>query len=149
MFPFPIGPLSGLQEFLTKIDFEFKKTVYQPGEGGIEDEIDGDGGVNIQTINFSNVNFDGTGTATVDLTSNKILWKNKYNYRIGSANMYYIKNIKLYKDGILAETQSPSTFINIITPISAMNNTHAGINLNPSLRTLTAAGTDAGVGYPK
>jgi hypothetical protein len=152
MFPFPVGPLSGVEEeFLTKVTVSVRPMIYGAKSGGIENGTGSSGGTNIQTgTGWSTV---GETTVTFDLTANNIKWEDRYNYRIGMANVYRIRSIRLYKNGVLEEDQG-STYIDMAKSTSPRNNApyqsnRCGINLNPFSRNKTGISTFTANSYPK
>jgi hypothetical protein len=130
---------------LTGIKVTYTRTVggFQVVAGtekmGFENQTDSDGGTNLKNITASNT--------LIDLTSLNIIWDNRYNYRIGGANIYRISEIVLYKNGVATETQSGN--IDVGSNIGSLKEGHFGTNINPSSRTTTGTPTAAGVGYPK
>jgi len=129
-------------ELLTKVEFTCRiKTCDTHKGGGVENGTGGSGGTNIETISFTGAVPNFTGEA--DLSSDNIAWSNRYNYRLGFANVYQVSDIKLYKSFVLTETQSGNAY-----SISD-GALHAGTNLNPSSRNNTNISLGSCLGYPK
>lgn len=147
-FPFPVGTLSG-KEYLTKVTVEVLKCYYGTAGGGFEDETDADGGTNIQTgTGFPATFAAGFTEVEYDLSSDGVLWSERYNYRLGFANVYKIRSMKLYRNDVLVENQGASEIITG-NSVPACKVNHCGCNVNPSSRNVTYIYTDANVPYPK
>jgi hypothetical protein len=104
---------------------------------GFEDQTDADGGTNLANL---------ASTSVIDLNALGIDWADRYNYRIGGANIYRITEIILYKNGAVTESQ---TGLTIDSSIGSAKEGHFGANINPASRGITHSYTAAGVGYPK
>lgn len=132
--------------YLTKVEVWVTRG-YGTIDAGFEDEIDANGGTNL--ADFTQNGYDaGVGgyKMTVDTSSLLIDWNNKYNYRIGGANMYQLIQVILYKDGVISESQT-----GIIGAASGLQyrEGHTGFNIDPSNRNNTTATVINPVSYPK
>lgn len=146
--PFPVGLISSGGPLLTKVVFTVNTGdegligySTTPGDAGLEDQTDADGGTNV--ADFVSI---GSDQYEADLSGLNILWDDRYNYRIGAANLYSLEGIDLYKDGVLEETNlsGGSTKHGLRD-----REHHCGYNLDPSNRNGTRNATASGVGYPK
>lgn len=142
--PFPIGLIAGVsgEKYLTEITFDVSIS-HNPTAGGFEDETDADGGANLQNMVFSSTNPSQTIGVTIDLSADNILWNDRYNYRLGFANVYVIKDIRLFKDGVDSEYQSGDAYS------VGTGQQHIGVNLDPSSRNGTRVLTGGVTSYPK
>jgi len=131
-FPFPIGLISGAPgNILTRVDISIKVWgCTNTPCGGVEDGITGTGGSAVAYI-AKPASVGSLQTVTIDLSSLNISWDDRYNYRLGFSSIYHLQDIKLYKNGVLTETQTGTVFT--ITNWYQ----HAGANLNPSSRVLS------------
>jgi len=149
--------LSEASSDLTSVSFDwYKGYLGYPSYGnqaGLEDGIGSSGGNPVAYFNKSNnsyLNLPGSGfgdeVRSVALNVIGISWDNRYNYRIGMANVYKVYAIRLYENGVLTETQTP----NILMNGSSRNSSYSGININPSNRNITSSNIGSlYIGYPK
>lgn len=136
----PVGPL------LTKVEVWVSR-LYGTIDAGLEDEIDANGGTNI--ADFTQNGFDAGLPGykmTVDLSSSGILWDDRYNYRIGGANMYQLLQVILYQDGVISESQ---TSISGVASGLKYREGHVGFNLDPTNRVPSSSPVINPVSYPK
>lgn len=137
-----IQDIDFVEEKLTAIKVTYVQKVGEnftagTARAGFENQTDADGGTNLKNL---------TSGSVIDLTSLSINWSDRYNYRIGGANIYRITEIILYKNGVASESQ---TSLTLTSNISVSKEGHCGFNINPSSRNITKSETAAGVGYPK
>lgn len=162
---FKIGMRSGYQQMLTRIEVDFNTTrTITDVNGGLEDQIDADGGLRVS--NYLSATVVSLGSAqgygqpptanayklVYNLTNSggalSIPWANRYNYRLGFANIYAIGNIRLYADGnnsTPVETQTVNLGIGMFIGLI-----HCGINIDPANRLNTGSSQGSVlVPYPK
>ena len=97
--------------------------------GGVEDELDADGGNCIKYLKPPSLPVDSDPQP---LSSDvHIPWNARYNYRLGFGATYELSNVVLYKNGTVTESQT-------YTPTS-VGLRHFGFNLDPSNRNETTA----------
>jgi hypothetical protein len=113
-------------------------------DAGLEDEIGANGGTNV--ADFTGHTSLGGGQYLMTATPTNISWDDRYNYRIGGANIYAIINVKMYKDGTNTDEWGSSAYT--MSGIQYLES-HCGINLDKSNLNRTSTSVAAGVLYPK
>lgn len=101
------------------------------GVGGVENEIDDNGGTKVANITPTTWPSDSELMTIYTPASGPgklhIPWNARYNYRLGFGCLYTVSVINLYKNGSLSETQT-------YTQSPGYRWYHFGFNLDPSNR---------------
>ena len=134
---------------LTRITFDYCAAEAKFTEGGLENGI-GQGGGNrvsplISQTNTRNAQGDYVGSVDLNLTASYLNWNNRYQYRLGFHNVYFIKNLTLYCNGVAAEYQY-SNFASDYMMADKLGS-WGGINLDPNNRVSNFLASSSS--YPK
>jgi len=139
--------------FLTKVEVYYTKPRMGANliDAGLEDETDADGGTNIADftnhsyVGVQTINESGYAIYKAYAEPTNISWDQRYNYRIGGANIYQVTEVVMYKDGI--NTDEWDVAINAVS--NTGTESHFGINLDPDNKNITNQNVGVGEGYPK
>ena len=147
----PVSFITGVSlDYLTEITIVVNTESSSYGvnpRGGIEDEIDGDGGLTIVSAIDATILSPST-SMVFDVSGLNILWDDRYNYRFGFANIYKVLSITMDKNlDVDFETQSVNWTVSSASDVTD-DSWYGGINLNPSNRIQTDTKTIT-MGYHK